>query len=110
MVYPKEGLPCWLDNYSIAYTIKKDTILYKIAHDYINEVIDPKYQTEHILRNLSLSTSVMKFSDKLTKEEKRRVLSKDPLSFNKACFMTPTLTTRERLGIMKIWKQVLKSR
>ena len=70
MVYPKEGLPCWLDNYSIAYTIKKDTILYKIAHDYINEVIDPKYQTEHILRNLSLSTSVMKFSDKLTKEEK----------------------------------------
>jgi spermidine/putrescine-binding protein len=105
---PKEGMPCWVDNYAITWTLREKPFLKKVAEEYINGLLSKDYQVKHIMRHMSLTPIITNIDELLTGQEKER------LHIGKAdfCEMNRILhdvnSKRDRNGLKVLWQEAMK--
>lgn len=105
---PVEGMPCWVDNYSITWALKDKPFLKKVAEEYINGILSTDYQVKHIMRNMSLTPTVTNITHLLTPEEKERIHIGTPAFFEKNRILVPTHSKRDRNGLKMLWDEAMK--
>jgi len=105
---PAEGMPCWIDNYAITWTLANKPFLKKVAEEYINELLSTDYQVEHIMRSMSLTPIITNIGDLLTSEEKKRIRIGVPNFFNKNRILEPTYSKRDRNGLKILWNEAME--
>jgi len=105
---PVEGMPCWIDNYSITWALKDKPFLKKVAEEYINGLLSTDYQAEHIMRNMSLTPIITNISHLLTAEEKVRIHMETPAFFEKNRILVHTSSKRDRNGLKMLWDEAMK--
>lgn len=104
---PIEGMPCWIDNYAITYTLKDKPFLKKVAEEYINKLLSIEYQVEHIMRNLSLTPIIENIENELTMEEKKRIHIGVPDFFENNRILQHTYSQRDRNGLKLLWNEAI---
>jgi len=108
MAEPAEGMPSWIDNYTITWTLAKKPFLKKAAEEYINMLLSTDYQVGHILRTMSLSPVITNFNDLLTPKEKKQLKIGIPEFFSKNRILLPTYSQRDRNGLKLLWDEAMK--
>ena len=107
IVEPAEGMPCWIDNYAITWTLADKPFLKKVAEEYINTLLSTDYQVEHIMRHMSLTPIITNIDALLTSEEKKRLHLGTPNFFRKNRILQHTYTKRDRNGLKLLWKEAM---
>ncbi len=105
---PAEGMPCWIDNYAITWTLADKPFLKKAAEEYINGLLATDYQVGHIMREMSLTPIITNIGDLLTTEEKERIHIGTPNFFDKNRILEPTYSQRDRNGLKLLWDEAMK--
>ena len=105
---PAEGMPCWIDNYAITWTLADKPFLKKVAEEYINELLSTDYQVKHIMRNMTLTPIITNISDLLPIEEKKRIHIGTPNFFKKNRILQHTYSKRDRNGLKLLWNEAMK--
>ncbi len=108
MVEPAEGIPCWIDNFAITWTLTDKPFLKKAAEEYIDGLLSPDYQVNHILRTVTLSPITTNINDFLTLEEKKRLHIGVPNFFNEQRILQTTYSIRDRNGLKLLWEEAMK--
>jgi spermidine/putrescine transport system substrate-binding protein len=108
MAKPTEGVPCWIDNYSITWALADKPFLKKVAEEYINGIISTDYQTEHIMRTMSLTPIITNIEGLLTSEERERIHIGTPNFFSKNRILQSTYSHRNRNGLKLLWEEAMK--
>ncbi len=108
MAEPVEGMPCWIDNYAITWTLADNPFLKKVAEEYMNLLLSADYQIEHIMRNMSLTPIITNIRDLLTNEEIERLNVDAPNFFNDNRVLLHTYSPRDRNGLMLLWKEAMQ--
>lgn len=108
---PKEGTMSWIDNYLIGYSLKNKPFLKRVAEEWLNFTLSPKFQVETVVRELGSSPVNLAIRDQLTPEEVERTHIDDPDYFQDFRIPWPTIKTqRDRNGMMKLWQRAMKQR
>jgi len=105
---PAEGMPCWIDNYAITWTLEDKPFLRKVAEEYINGLLSTDYQVEHIMRTMSLTPIITNIDDLLTAKEKERLHVETPNFFSENRMLQHTYSKRDRNGLKLLWDEAMK--
>ena len=108
MAEPTEGMPCWIDNYAITWTLADKPFLKKVAEEYINTLLSTDYQIEHIMRFMSLTPIITNIGSLLNAAEKERIQIGTPNFFIKNRILQPTYSKRDRNGLKILWKEAIE--
>lgn len=109
MATPKEGTLGSVDNFVICHTLRDNPFLKQIAEEWLNYVLSPEYQAEHICRTLNLSPITVSAKNHLRPEEIAEFHLDDPEYFSKQYMLWPIIQTkRERNGMKFLWDQAVK--
>jgi len=108
MAKPAEGVPCWIDNYSITWALADKPFLKKVAEEYINGIISMDYQTEHIMRHMSLTPIITNIKGLVTAEEKEHIHIGTPDFFSENLILQPTYSLRDRNGLKLLWEEAMQ--
>jgi len=108
MAEPAEGMPCWIDNYAITWSLADKPFLKKVAEEYINGLLSVDYQVNHIMRQMSLTPIITNIDDLLTSEEKERIHIGTPNFFDLNRILQPTYSQRDRNGMKMLWDEAMK--
>ena len=105
---PKEGMPCWIDNFAITWALADKPFLKKVAEEYINTLLTTDYQIQHIIRYASLSPITTNISDLVTPQESERLHIGVPNFFEKNLILQHTYSQRDRNGIKLLWEEAME--
>jgi len=105
---PSEGMPCWIDNYAITWTLADNPFLKKVAEEYINGLLSTDYQVGHIMRHMSLTPIITNIGDLLTAEEKERLHLGIPNFFKNNRILQHTYSKRDRNALKVLWQEAMK--
>lgn len=108
MAEPAEGMPCWIDNYSITWALADKPFLKMAAEEYIDRLLSTDYQVEHIMRHMSLTPITTNIEALLTAEEKERIHIGTPDFFDKNRILQRTYSERDRNGLKLMWEEAMK--
>jgi spermidine/putrescine-binding protein len=108
MAEPAEGMPCWIDNYAITWSLKDKPFLKKVAEEYINELLSADYQVGHIMRYMSLTPITTDIDALLTLDEKKRLRVGTPHFFDKNRILQSTYSQRDRNGLKLLWDEAMR--
>lgn len=108
MAEPREGMPCWIDNFAITWALTDKPFLKKVAEEYINSLLTTEYQVEHIIRYASLSPIVTNISDLVTPQESERLHIGVPNFFEDSLILQHTYSQRDRNGIKLLWEEAME--
>jgi len=108
MAEPREGMPSWIDNYAITYSLENKPFLKKAAEEYLNMLLSRDYQVNHIMRYLSLSPAITNIRDLLTDEEKERIHLGTPNFFNTNRILVHTYSRRDRNWLKLMWAKAME--
>ena len=110
MAEPIEGMPCWIDNNAITWTLSDKPFLKKVAEEYINEMLSTDYQVDYIMREISLTPIITNIEELLTAEEKDRIYLGSSNFFEKNRILQPCYSQRDRNGLKMMWDEAIKQR
>jgi spermidine/putrescine-binding protein len=105
---PKEGMPCWVDNYAIAWTLREKPFLKQVAEEYINGLLSTDYQVEHIMRHMSLTPIITNIEARLTSEERGRLHIGTADFFEKNRILHNIYSKRDRNGLKVLWQEAMQ--
>jgi spermidine/putrescine-binding protein len=105
---PKEKTLGWVDNYAITWALEDKPFLLKVAHEWINRLLEVDYQVDYIVREISLGPITTNISEKLTSTEKDRLHMQDPDFFSDNRILLPTSSRRDRNGLKILWSEAMK--
>ncbi len=108
MAEPVEGMPCWIDNYAITWTLADKPFLKKVAEEYINGLLSTDYQFGHILRQMSLTPVITNIGNLLTPEEEERLHIGNPNFFSNNRILQHTYSKRDRNGLKLLWEKAME--
>jgi len=111
---PAEGTMGWVDGYMIGYSLSQDDkqrdvkLLKKVAEEWINFTLSPKFQLDFTIRNTSAYPTNLGIKSLLT-PAKITSLHLDDLSyFDDNLILFPTLTTGQRRSMKRLWNKAFK--
>ncbi len=105
----------WVDGYMIGYSLSRDDnqrdikLLKKVAEDWINFTISPKFQLDVTVRFWSAYPTNLSVKPLLTPEEITSLHLNDLSYFDDNLIPLPTLTRRQRNGMKRMWKKALET-
>ncbi len=105
---PIEGMPCWIDNYAITWTLADKPFLKKVAEEYINKLLSANYQIKHIMRQMSLTPIITNIEHLVTTQEKQRLHIGIPNFFDKNRILQHTYSKRDRNGLKHLWQEAME--
>ena len=105
---PEEGTLSWIDNYAITWALADKPFLKKVAEEWINRMLEPDYQVDYIVRELTLVPVTTSIEHKLTDEEKERLHIGNPNFFNENRILLPTFSRRDRNGLKLLWEEAMQ--
>jgi spermidine/putrescine transport system substrate-binding protein len=108
MAAPKEGVMGAVGNWMISHTLREKPQLKQIAEEWLNYVISPDYQLNHLVRNLSTAPTNLSIKDQMTPEEVAAFHLDDPDYFEKYLIPYPILDSRSRKGFELLWKKATR--
>jgi len=108
MADPQEGTMGALGNWMISHTLAAQPQLKQIAEEWLNYVISPDYQLNHLVRKLSTAPTNMSIKDRMTPEEVTAFHLDDPEYFTTRLIPYPTLDSRSRKGFELLWKKAIR--
>ena len=108
MADPKEGMMGAVGNWMISHTLLDQPQLKQIAEEWLNYVISPDYQLNHLVRKLSTSPTNMSIKAAMTPEEAAAFHLDDPDYFETHLIPYPTLDNRSRQGFELLWKKATR--
>ncbi|MCK5564426.1 MAG: extracellular solute-binding protein [Planctomycetes bacterium] len=108
MAEPKEGTSCWIDNYTITWTLADKPFLKKVAEECINRFLSTEYQINHITRLMSLTPIITNTGDLLTVEERERLHIGTPNFFRENRILQNTYSERDRNGLKLLWDEAME--
>lgn len=107
---PKEATISWIDNYAVTWALADKPFLRKVAEEWINRLLEPDYQVDYIMREISLGPVTTNIGDRMTTEEKGRLHIGTPNFFQDSRILLPTYTRRDRNGLKLLWKEAREGR
>ncbi len=110
MATPQEGILWWIDEYALTWALTDRPFIKKVAEEWINYSLSPEFQLEHIVREVGIFPVVTNISDKLTEEEKSRILPGPDRSIMDQRILQHTYSQRDRNGLKLMWDKAMKSR
>jgi spermidine/putrescine-binding protein len=108
MAEPSEGAPSWVDNYAITWALADRPELKVVAETYINSVLSPQFQLNHIVRQLSLSPVITNIGDDLTQAEASRVAPYMAGGADGGRILQCTYSRRDRNGLKLLWREAMR--
>ncbi len=105
MAFPKEGTTGYVDAWLISHTLRDKPELKRIAEEWLNYVIAPDFQTEQVLRTLSIFPVSLAVRDRLTPEEIETFHINDPNFFRDNFILWEILDKRTREGFKLFWEK-----
>ena len=108
MADPVEGTLWWVDDYAITWALKEKPFLKKVAEEWINKVLSPGFQIEHIVRESGLYPVVINISDKLSNEERKRIQIGMPGSNLDNRILQHTYSQVDREAMKLMWDEAMK--
>ncbi|HEG42934.1 MAG TPA: extracellular solute-binding protein [Phycisphaerales bacterium] len=104
---PKEGTLCWVDNYAITWALADKPFLKKVAEEWINKLLEPDYQVDYIVREITLGPITTNIGDRLTAEEKKQL--NIGVANVKSSRIPPSPCSRRDLnGLRIMWNEAMK--
>jgi len=113
---PSEGVMGWVDGYMIGYSLSQNDnkrdykLLKKVAEEWLNFNISPKFQLDVMVRFWSAFPTNLSVKPLLTPQEAAALHLDDPSYFEKNFILFPTLTKRQRNGMNRLWNNALRNR
>ncbi len=104
---PAEGTLCWVDNYAITWALADKPFLKRVAEEWINKLLEPDYQVDYIVREITLGPVTTNIGDKLTAQEKDRLHIGTPNFFRDNRILPPACLRRDRNGLKVLWDQAM---
>ncbi len=108
MASPQEGVPGGIGNWMISHTLRANAQMKQIAEEWVNYVIGPEYQLQHLVRTLSTAPTNMSIKAQMTPEEISAYHLDDPKYFETMLIPYPTLDQRSRKGFELLWKKATR--
>jgi len=105
---PKEKSLCWVDCYAVTWSLKGKPFMKRVAEEFINSVLLPEYQVDHLFRELTLSPVTTNIGDKLSKKELSKLNIDKPDYFSENRILLPTCSRKDRNGIKLLWNEAMK--
>jgi len=105
---PKEATLCWVDNYAITWALADKPFLRKVAHQWIDRLLQPDYQVDYILRTIALGPVTTDIEEKLTPAEKKRLHVGTANFFRENRILPPTCSRRDRNGLKLLWTEAME--
>ncbi len=78
MADPIEGIIRWIDEYAMTGALSDNPFLKKVAEEWINKSLSPKFQIDHLVREVGIYPVVTNIEDKLTGQKKERIQTSTP--------------------------------
>jgi spermidine/putrescine transport system substrate-binding protein len=110
MATPVEGTLWWIDEYVMTDALADKPFLKKVAEEWINMSLSTHFQINHLIREINIYPVVTNIADKLTTEEKERILLDTSESFLEMRILQTTYSQRDRDGLKILWDEALKGR
>ncbi len=111
---PAEGTMGWVDGYMIGYSLSQDDkqrdvkLLKKVAEDWINFTLSPKFQLYFTIRNTSAYPTNLSIKSLLTPAQITSLHLDDLSYFDDNLILFPTLTTGQRRSMKRLWNTTFK--
>ncbi len=105
---PKEGTLCWVDNYAITWALADKPFLKKVAEEWINKLLEPNYQVDYIVHEITLGPVTTNIGDKLTAQEKERLHIGTPNFFKDSRILPPACSRRDLNGLRIMWNEAME--
>jgi len=111
---PAEGTMGWVDGYMIGYSLSQDDnqrdvkLLKKVAEDWINFTLSPKFQLDVTVRFWSAYPTNLSVKPLLTPEEITSLHLNDLSYFEKNLILLPTLKREQRRSMIRLWNIAFK--
>ena len=105
---PKEGSLSWIDNYAITWALADKPFLKRVAEEWINRLLEPDYQVDYIVREISLGPITTNIGDKLNAREKEQLHVGVPNFFKDRRVLLPTFSRRDRNGLQLLWEEAME--
>jgi spermidine/putrescine transport system substrate-binding protein len=110
MAEPKEGTLSWIDSFAITWALADKPFLKKVAEEWINRLLEPDYQADHIVREVGIVSTTTNIAPRLTAKEKEKLHIGTPDFFKNNRILLPTFSNRDRNGFMLLWKEAMQGR
>ncbi len=110
MATPVEGTLWWIDEYVMTGALADKPFLKKVAEEWINMSLSTHFQINHLIREVNIYPVVTNIADKLTTEEKERILLDTSESFLEMRILQTTYSQRDRNGLKILWDEALEGR
>ncbi len=107
---PREGTLSWIDSYAITWALADKPFLKKVAEEWINRLLEPDYQADHIVREVGIVSTTTNIAPRLTAREKEKLHIGTPDFFKDNRILLPTFSNRDRNGFMLLWKEAMQGR
>jgi spermidine/putrescine transport system substrate-binding protein len=101
---PEEGSTAWADCYAITRAVESGSFRLKLAREWINFVLSPEFQADHIIKTISRGAATSTAKDRLTGEQKA-AYEKRLDYFNKKGVLLYPCTIRDRNGLQMLWDE-----
>ena len=108
MAAPQEGSMGAIGNWMLSNTLRDQPQLKRVAEEWLNYVISPDYQLNHLVRKLSTAPTNIAIKSQMTPEEIRTFHLDDLTYFEKKLIPYPVLDNRSRKGFELIWKKAMR--
>ena len=105
---PKEGTPFWIDNYAITWTLAEKPFLRKVAEEWIDKLLQPSFQVDHVIRELSQMPVVIGLEAELSPEEKKRMHLGAFAPDQERLIPLETVSRINRNGLKHLWDEAME--
>jgi len=107
MADTKEGVPWWIDDYAITWSLADKPFLKRVAEEWINMTLSREFQVENNVRRLRIYPVVSNINDKLTSVEKQRVQINGKGLVKEKRILQAIASQRDRNGIKLLWDEAM---
>jgi len=105
---PKEGCVSWFDSIALTWSLRDQPFKQQIAYEWIDFLLEPEFQVEYIIRDISQRPVVTTINSYLTKEEINKMKIDDPDFFRENYILLPNFSKRDRNGFSLLWNGAIK--
>ena len=104
---PQEGTPFWIDCYAITWTLAEKPFLKKVAEEWIDKLLQPTFQVDYVVRELSQIPVVGGLEAELTPDEKKRLHLGTFAPDQERLIPLQTVSRRNRNGLKQLWDEAM---
>lgn len=107
-VYPKEGVPGWIDNHVISKAVEENPQLQRIAEEWLNFTISKEFQKEVLVETLATHPVNKLALDASTKLQKQLFYASSMNDPEASIILMPMIDRRTRNGMNLMWEKAIQ--